>query len=106
MKTNSVFDISVTNVFRISGTLNEPGFLRLALPKAKDRRKDPADFSVGFDFYLLGLNRHFTKGALFVPAITDTMGCLAGRRSGWPRIVEVQKTEDKKAAERNARQMR
>ena len=56
----------------------------------------------GFGFYLLGLNRHFTKGALFVPAITDTMGYLAGRQSGWPRIVESQKDEDKKSAERNA----
>ncbi len=56
----------------------------------------------GFGFYLLGLNRHFTKGALFVPAITDTMGYLAGRQSGWPRIIESQKAEDKKSAERNA----
>ncbi len=56
----------------------------------------------GFGFYLLGLNRHFTKGALFVPAITDTMGYLAGRRSGWPRIVESQREEDRKAAEQNA----
>ena len=295
VKTNAVFDISATNVFRISGTLNEPGFLRLALPRTKDVRKSPADFSVGFDperirkgspsprdfdefwrkavasvdaavpldpqlkllpdrskgpfnfwrisfagvggtrvygflsmpkdasagkkypvrfqvpaagggragwtnnmngapdaicmlmtvhpyeppfdldeldkcfganarrlaekygtrsyavagiaasredyyfyrallginravnwlaarqevdlssftysgtsqgggfgFCLLGLNRHFTKGALFVPAITDTMGYLAGRMSGWPRIVESQKEEDRKAAERNA----
>ena len=56
----------------------------------------------GFGFYLLGLNRHFTKGALFVPAITDTMGYMAGRQSGWPKIVESQKEEDRKAAERNA----
>ena len=49
VKTNAVFDISVTNVFRISGTLNEPGFLRLALPKTKDGRKNPSDFSVGFE---------------------------------------------------------
>ena len=42
----------------------------------------------GFGFYLLGLNHHFTKGALFVPACTDTMGYIAGRQSGWPRPVD------------------
>ena len=56
----------------------------------------------GFGFLLLGLNRHFTKGVMYVPAITDTMGYLKGRQSGWPRIVENQREEDKAAAERNA----
>lgn len=56
----------------------------------------------GFGFYLLGLNRHFTKGALFVPALTDTMGYMAGWQSGWPKIVESQKVEDTKLAELNA----
>ena len=42
----------------------------------------------GFGFYLAGLNHHFTKAAMFVPAITDTMGSLKGRQSGWPSIVE------------------
>ena len=42
----------------------------------------------GFGFYLCGLNRHFTRAALFVPAITDTMGFLAGRVSGWPKVTE------------------
>ena len=56
----------------------------------------------GFGFLLLGLNRHFTKGVMYVPAITDTMGYLKGRQSGWPRVVENQREEDKAAAERNA----
>lgn len=56
----------------------------------------------GFGFYLLGLNRHFTKGALFVPAITDTMGYLAGRQSGWPRPVDDGPDEGRQARERNA----
>ena len=57
----------------------------------------------GFGFYLTGLNHHFTKAAFFVPAITDTMGYLKGRQSGWPQIVESQHTpETKAAAERNA----
>ena len=56
----------------------------------------------GFGFLLLGLNRHFTKGVMYVPAITDTMGYLKGRRSGWPRIVESQREDERAAAERNA----
>ena len=42
----------------------------------------------GFGFYLCGLNRNFTRAAFYVPAITDTMGYLKGRKSGWPEIVE------------------
>ena len=42
----------------------------------------------GFGFYLCGLNRTFTRAAFYVPAITDTMGYLKGRDSGWPKIVE------------------
>ena len=56
----------------------------------------------GFGFYLCGLNRHFTRAAFYVPAITDTMGYLAGRNSGWPRIVECNSStpERRAAAER------
>ena len=42
----------------------------------------------GFGFYLCGLNHRFTKAVFYVPAITDTMGYLSGRQSGWPSIVE------------------
>ena len=42
----------------------------------------------GFGFYLLGLNRHFTRGVMYVPALTDIMGYRAGRRSGWPQPIE------------------
>ena len=42
----------------------------------------------GFGFYLCGLNRAFTRAAFYVPAITDTMGYLKGRDSGWPKVVE------------------
>ena len=56
----------------------------------------------GFGFYLCGLNRHFTRAAFYVPAITDTMGYLAGRQSGWPQIIESNsaKAEKKSAAEK------
>lgn len=58
----------------------------------------------GFGFYLTGLNHTFTRAAFYVPAITDTMGYLKGRQSGWPRIVESNgaSAEAKAAAERNA----
>ena len=42
----------------------------------------------GFGFYLCGLNHRFTRAVFYVPAITDTMGYLVGRESGWPKIVE------------------
>ena len=56
----------------------------------------------GFGFYLCGLSRRFTRAAFYVPAITDTMGYLAGRRSGWPYIVEGNSStpERRAAAER------
>lgn len=57
----------------------------------------------GFGFYLLGLSDRFTKGVMYVPAITDTMGYLKGRQSGWPQIVEGQVSpEARVAAEANA----
>lgn len=56
----------------------------------------------GFGFYLCGLNKHFTKGTFFVPAITDTHGYLKGRMSGWPRIIESQPEQKKAAALKNA----
>jgi cephalosporin-C deacetylase-like acetyl esterase len=53
----------------------------------------------GFGFYLCGLNRTFTRAAFYVPAITDTMGYLKGRDSGWPKIVESNSsTPDRRAA--------
>ena len=56
----------------------------------------------GFGFYLCGLNRAFTRAAFYVPAITDTMGYLKGRKSGWPMVVENNSStpERRVAAER------
>ena len=56
----------------------------------------------GFGFYLTGLNRAFTRAAFFVPAITDTMGYLKGRQSGWPQPVEAHRAEDRAAVAKNA----
>ena len=56
----------------------------------------------GMGLALCALNAHISKAALFVPALTDTMGYLAGRVSGWPRPVESQKPQFRDEAERNA----
>ena len=48
--TNMPFDVTATGVaFTVSGTLSEPGFLRLSLPPTKSGRDDPYVFSVGFE---------------------------------------------------------
>jgi len=56
----------------------------------------------GFGFYLTGLNSAFTRAVFYVPAITDTMGYLAGRQSGWPQVVESNAATDaqRRTAER------
>lgn len=58
----------------------------------------------GFGFYLCALNKNFTHGAFIVPAITDTMGYLKNRQSGWPKIIEKNShtKESRAAAEKNA----
>lgn len=52
----------------------------------------------GFGFILCGLNKHFTRGAIYVPAITDLLGFQQGRDSGWPKLTENVRPEDKAAA--------
>ena len=48
--TNLPLDVSsVGAVFKISGTLREPGFLRLSLPPTRRGGKDPFVFSAGFE---------------------------------------------------------
>ena len=55
----------------------------------------------GFGFYLTGINHIFTRAAFFVPAITDTMGYLKGRQSGWPQPVEGQSEANKAVSAKN-----
>ncbi len=52
----------------------------------------------GFGFILCGLNRSFTKGVIHVPALTDLLGYQKGRDSGWPRLIENVRAEDRAAA--------
>ena len=59
----------------------------------------------GFGLYLLGLNKHFTRGVLYVPGMSDLMGYKAGRASGWPRYDQYpyfRKDGHLAAAEKNA----
>ena len=56
----------------------------------------------GFGFYLTGLNRTFTRAVFYVPAITDTMGYLKGRQSGWPYPIEKHREADRAAVEKTA----
>lgn len=41
----------------------------------------------GFGMYLMGLNRNFTRGIVWVCALADHGGYLSGRIPGWPRMV-------------------
>lgn len=52
----------------------------------------------GSGFILCGLNKNFTKAVIHVPAITDLLGFQKGRDSGWPKLVESVKPEQKAAA--------
>lgn len=54
----------------------------------------------GFGYYLLGLNKHFTKGVVHVAALTDLHGFRAQRISGWPRLVESATPETRNAIEK------
>lgn len=53
-----------------------------------------------FGIVLAGLLPCFTRVVVAVPAGTDTMGCLAGRCSGWPRLLEGQRKENRAEAEK------
>lgn len=57
----------------------------------------------GFGLYCVGLNRHFTKGAFHVPALTDHSSHRAGRFDGWPQFLDEQTTAaGRVTVERNA----
>ena len=55
----------------------------------------------GFGLMLTALNPHITRSCIFVPAITDLLGFKVGnRQSGWPRLIEAQRPENRAVAER------
>ncbi len=56
----------------------------------------------GFGLILAGLNGKISRLAVHVPAITDLLGRLAGRQSGWPQVYESQRSDAaRQAALRN-----
>jgi cephalosporin-C deacetylase len=52
----------------------------------------------GFGLILCGLNKNFTRGVMHVAAMTDLLGFQKGRESGWPKLIENVKPEDKERA--------
>ena len=57
----------------------------------------------GFGLILTGLNKNITAASVFVPAITDLLSSrISNRESGWPRLIESQKAENREAAAKNA----
>ncbi len=52
----------------------------------------------GFGLILCGLNPNFVQGSIHVAALTDLLGFQKNRPSGWPRLIESIKEEDKEAA--------
>ena len=52
----------------------------------------------GMGIMLCALNPAMTRACFYVPALTDLCGFAAGRQSGWPLLVERQKSESAKGA--------
>ncbi len=72
----------------------------VALPEV-DRRKvlySGGSQGGGMGIMLCALNPAVTRACFYVPALTDLCGFAAGRQSGWPLLVERQKSEQAKEA--------
>lgn len=66
-------------------------------------RYDGGSQGGGFGLILTGLNKNITAASIKVPAITDLLSCnISKRESGWPRLIESQKPENREAAAKNA----
>ncbi|MBQ3341177.1 MAG: glycoside hydrolase family 127 protein [Kiritimatiellae bacterium] len=52
----------------------------------------------GFGIILAALNPRVKRLAAHVPAMTDILGCRAGRTSGWPKLTEGMKTPELRMA--------
>lgn len=56
----------------------------------------------GFGYFLLGLNRNFTRGAMYIPALADHLAARQKRQATWPEMIRCQPASGRAAAERNA----
>jgi len=55
----------------------------------------------GFGLILTALNKNISRSCIYVPALTDLLGFrVEERESGWPRLIEGQKPENRAEAER------
>ena len=50
-----------------------------------------------FGYFLMGLNRNFRRGVMFVTAMCDHLAADDGRKPGWPNLVASQATEEGRA---------
>ena len=69
-------------------------------PEAKkdDFRYSGVSQGGGMGLILSGFNTHITRTAVYVPALTDMLGFLDGKRqSGWPQITENLPSEQREA---------
>ena len=55
-----------------------------------------------FGYFLLGLNRNFTRGAMYVPAMADHLAARQKRLANWPQLLDAQPVAGRAEAERNA----
>ena len=56
----------------------------------------------GFGLILMGLNKNFTRGLVYVPALTGHYAALDGHQNGWPNFTGTAKAAGRAAAEENA----
>ena len=50
-----------------------------------------------FGYFLLGLNRNFRRGVMYVTAMCDHLAADDGRKPGWPDLIDSQTTEEGRA---------
>ena len=55
-----------------------------------------------FGFLLMGLNDHFSRGAMYIPAMCDHLSADRNRSAGWPQLIANQTAAKRDAAKANA----
>ena len=55
-----------------------------------------------FGYMLLGVNKNFTRGAMYVPAMCDHLGADLGRATGWPNLIASQSEDRRERAKKFA----
>ncbi len=55
-----------------------------------------------FGYFLLGLNRNFARGAMYVPAMAEHLAWRQKRQPTWPALLSAQPAEGRAEAEKNA----